>query len=62
MGAWYKSFYLMTVEGEKELRDAIADTDNRADVQKRLTELRSLPKDRCVISDTQREYLERILA
>ncbi len=62
MGVWYKPFYLMTADAEKVLREAIADPDNRADVQKRLEELRKLKRDRCVVSDTQRDYLERILS
>lgn len=61
MGDWYKSFYLTTPEGEAKLRVAIQDPANLADVKKRLEEFTALPKGRCIISDTQVEFLEKII-
>ncbi len=65
MGEWYKPFYLKTIEDEAKLRAALSHPDdgasNRADVRKRLDELRQIPDDRCHVSRDQRRYLERVL-
>lgn len=65
MGAWYKDFYLTNAKGEKDLRMALNDpvdgAANKADVQKRLGEMKALPDQRCYISSTQIRFLEHIL-
>lgn len=61
MGIWYKDFYLATPEGEKHLRSAIENPENRADVEKRLGEMRQLSDDRCHITKAQKIFLERVL-
>ena len=65
MGTWYKDFYLATPAGEQQMRDAFTDPDhgaqNRADVERRLAEMRQIPDDRCHITKKQRDFLERVL-
>lgn len=65
MGNWYKEWYIATKEGEAELRTALNDPEtgaaNRADVQRRLQEMRAIPPDRCAISLDQQRFLERVL-
>lgn len=61
MGAWYRDYYLTTAKGEKEIREAIKDPANRADVEKRLGELSEIEEARCHISAKQRKFLEHVL-
>ena len=65
MASWYKEFYITTPDGEKAMREALADERdgavNRADIEKRLSELRGIHEDRCHISREQRKFLEGVL-
>lgn len=65
MGQWYKTWYLTTPAGEAEMRTALADPQsgaaNRADINRRLDELKQLSDDRCHVSLDQRRFLQRVL-
>lgn len=65
MGAWYKDFYLTTNEGEKLIEEALGHPNhgagNRADIERRLEEMKALSADRCHITKGQIPFLERAL-
>ena len=55
-------FYKIDPKSEKELRHTIENNPSILDdIRARIAKLREIPEGRCVVSDVQREYLERIL-
>lgn len=66
MGLWYRQWYAQSPMGETLLREALTDQAkgelNKADVRRRLDEMKNIPEERCAITRDQRRFLERVLA
>lgn len=61
---WYKDFYLVTPDGEKQMRKAIADDQTGnvlSDIKQRLNEMDGVPSGRCAITEAQVRFLKRVL-